>query len=489
MTVLDIGLEKMLSKIIGLFFGGRRSPPLFRQQLCPTGASSLDLASDLPGFEASFESFSPEASFNGAPGIIGAGQNQAMPDAAEFGFISREPIFSHRANQVIGHELKLRNSSELMANGASPILRLMHDELLLRSVFAENVAHRIGDELVFIRLSPSALDNDLLLELPTRNVVLAVCPELGSADKLLSRCRELKTRGFRFSLDDFTYSPGLYPLLGLVDYVRFDIGRDSILSMAEHLAQIPRLEEKILIAKCVHTHEILKIASRLSFRHYQGNHFARNTPEKGLVIPRQRAKIIMFMNLVKNHASTNEIEEAMNRDGSLVYRMLRYINSPANGVPQEIHSIAEVLSKLGHSGLYRWLGLLMFCQENTCSGSCQTLHESALLRGRLTELFGQRCLPSEEKSGLFVVGIFSLLGQLLKMPLATALAHLSLNAHIEQALLHQDGPYANFIQLAIACENHDQADIEKYASTCEISLEQVNTLYVKALVWAHELEN
>lgn len=477
----------MPSKIISLFFGDRKSPPLFRQQLCPTGGSSLDLTSDLPSFEAPFESFSPEAHFNSAS--IETEAHQAIPDASEFGFVRREPLFSHRANQVIGHELMLRNSSELVANGASPTLSLIRDELLLRSILAADMAKIIGDGIVFIRLSPSALENDLILKLPTRNVVLAVCPELGSADTLLSRCRELKTRGFHFSLDDFTYSPGLYPILGLVDYVRFDISRDSILSMAEHLAQIPRLEEKILIAKCVHTSEILKIASRLSFRHFQGNHFVRNAPEQEQIITRQHAKLILLMNLVKNHASTSEIEKAMSVEGSLVYRMLRYINSPANGVLHQVHSIAEALTQCGHEGLYRWLGLLMYCHENNCSGDSRTLHESALLRGRLTELFGQRHLPSEEKTALFISGIFSQLGQLLKMPLATALAHFSLSPHVEQALLHQDGPYAPFIKLAIACENHDQADIEKHANACGISPDQVNTLYVKALVWAHELEN
>lgn len=477
----------MLRKLIDLFGGGTAATTALQPQLCATAGIPLSADEEIHTYSTLFGMSAPSTHLNGMQPI----QNQAnigQKDELQLGFLRREPIFSHQPRQVIGHELMLNNSSELLGGGTSPMLHRIHDELLLKSILALDIPQLIGDELVFIHVSPATLEHVLILQLPGRNVVLAFRPEVENADRLMTRCRELKSHGFRFSLDDFTYSPGLYPLLGQVDFVRFDITPNSLVEIGPQLEKIPRLSEKTLIAKNVHTPEAFNIASLLAFRHYQGSHPEQAAPALEPPISRYRAKIIMLMNMLKNHVEASEFEQAMKQDGALAFRLLRYINSPANGLTHEAHSISEALTSFGHDTLHRWLSLLLFCQE---SSPChhRTLLENALLRARLTELFGQRRLAAEEKAGLFVTGIFSYLDLLFKMPLDKALSHFSLSLPMGEALLRQSGPYAPFLKLAKACEDHDQPSIEHHANLAGISLEQVNTIYVKALVWAHEIEN
>lgn len=477
----------MLRKLINLFGGGTAAASTLQPQFCATSAGSLGADDDIHTYSTLFGMPEPTPGSTGMPS-----QSQAhavQKDDLQLGFLQREPIFSHQPRQVIGHELKLNNSTELLGGGTSPMLHSIHDELLLKSILALDVPQLIGDELVFIHVSPATLEHALILQLPSRNVVLAFRPEVENADRLMTRCRELKSHGFRFSLDDFSYSPGLYPLLGLVDFVRFDITPNSLVDIGPQLEEIPRLGEKTLIAKNVNTPEAFNIASLLAFRHYQGNHLEQSAPNPEPRISRYRAKIIMLMNMLKNHVEASEFEQAMQQDGALAFRLLRYINSPANGLPHEAHSISEALTSFGHDTLHRWLSLLLFCQESAPCHQDRTLLENALLRARLTELFGQRRLAAEEKAGLFVTGIFSSLDILFKMPLDKALSHFSLSPAMGEALLQQRGPYAPFLKLAMACENHDQPSIEHHANIAGISLEQVNTIYVKALVWAHEIEN
>lgn len=422
------------------------------------------------------------------PGASDQSPNHVKDGGLELGFIRREAVFSRHNRQLIGHELLLNHSSELLGSGTSPMLCRMHDELLLKSILALDIPLLIGDELVFIHVSPSTLEHALILRLPSRNVVLAFRPEGVNADRLVTCCRKLKTLGFRLSLDDFTCSPGLHPLLDLVDFVRFDITPNSLIGLGPQLENIPGLGEKILIAKNVHTPEALHIASLLDFSHYQGSQQGQTAPDLEPQISRYRAKIIVLMNMLKNRSETSEIENAMKQDGALAFRILRYINSPANGLQQEAHSISEALAKLGHDTLYRWLSLLLFYQDTSPRHHDRSLLEKALLRGRLTELFGLRGLPAAERSGLFVSGMFSCLDLLFQMPLDKALSHFSLTTPLGESLRSREGPYAPFLNLAIACVDHDQSSIEHHAKIAGIGIEQVNTIYVKALVWTHEIE-
>ncbi|MDP1896934.1 MAG: hypothetical protein Q8K43_03515 [Sulfurimicrobium sp.] len=52
------------------------------------------------------------------------------------GFVRREPILTRDSQEIIGYELMLNHSSELLGGKASPMLNRMHDELLLKSILA-----------------------------------------------------------------------------------------------------------------------------------------------------------------------------------------------------------------------------------------------------------------------------------------------------------------------------------------------------------------
>lgn len=479
----------MLSKLFNFFAGGGSALPPFRQPLYVAGAACLGPDEDIRTYSTAVEMPRLTPQITPPPAFSATEPMQAKPEAQQLNFLRRETIYSNQAQRTIGHELMLNNSNALLGSSFSPMLRRIHDELLLKSILTLDSLQQSGDDLVFVRLSPDSLDHELLLQLPKCNLVIAFRPELEIADKLITCCRKLKAYGFRIALDDFIYSAGFYPLLGLADYLRFDIGSNSIIELGPQLKQIPRLTEKTLIAKNVHNPESQKIASLLSFRHFQGSQLDHFAPNIEPLIGRQHAKIIVLMNMLKNHAETGEIEEALRQDDNLSRQLLHYMNAPANGLAHEIVSIADALQTPGYDALYRWMALLLFCPKNAEQKHNHTLLENALLRGRLTELFGQGNRSATEKVELFVTGLFSQLDLLFKMPLEIVLKHFSLSTPVGQALLEREGPYAPFLKLAIACENHDQPSIEHHAEIAGISIEQVNTIYVKALVWAHEIEN
>lgn len=258
----------MFKKLIDYFGGGTPLFPPFRQQLYAAGATYLGPDEDTRTYSTTFEIRRSSTHRTDYSDLFCTEQRQRKQDDLQSGFVRREAIYFQQTRQAIGHEIMLNNSSALLGNNVSPMLHRMHDELLLKSILTLDKLS--GNDLVFITLSPDTLDHELVMRLPSHNVVFAFRPELESANKLIARCRQLRARGFRFAIDDFSYSADFYPLLGLVDYLRFDFDRMKISELGTQLEQIPRLSEKTLIAKNADTPELLEIASRLFFQHYQG---------------------------------------------------------------------------------------------------------------------------------------------------------------------------------------------------------------------------
>ncbi|MEN6587941.1 MAG: hypothetical protein ABFE02_18030 [Sulfuricella sp.] len=259
----------MFKKLIDYFGGGTPLLPPFQQQLYAAGATYLSPDEDIRTYSTTFE-IRRSATHRTSYSDFSNTEQQRKQDDLQSGFVRREAIYSQQTRRTIGHEIMLNNSSALLGNNVSPMLHRMHDELLLKSILSLDKLPLSDNDLVFITLSPDTLEHELVMRLPSHNIVFAFHPEPDSANKLIARCRQLRARGFRFAIDDFNYSADYHPLLGLVDYLRFDFDRMKPSELGSQLEQIPRLSEKALIAKNADTAEILEIASRLFFQHYQG---------------------------------------------------------------------------------------------------------------------------------------------------------------------------------------------------------------------------
>jgi EAL and modified HD-GYP domain-containing signal transduction protein len=87
----------------------------------------------------------------------------------------------------------------------------------------------------------------------------------------------------------------------------------------------------------------------------------------------------------------------------------------------------------------------------------------------------------------FVVGIFSVLDVMLKMPLQQALSTILLPEGAEDALLHRKGPLAPYLELTLACESSDATAFARLASELDLTGHQINMAHLMALAWAENM--
>lgn len=412
--------------------------------------------------------------------------NRSDAVALRLRFLRREPVLD-RAEQLIGYELALRNRHSLADIKPDQTVMLMNDQMLLKSILDLGVERLLQGKRAFVSVTPLILDHPLLERLPGHNIVLALQQQDEFSEQIVARCRQLKERGFKFALDNPRDQAGLLPWLQMADYVRFNISQINALELGKVVVAILKMAVRPLIALGVDSEEHFEASRKLAFNYFEGYYFAKPQPSAPHRLDNHRIKVIELLNLVRSHAEIKELEASVKRDAAITYKILRYINSPASGLQQEIRSIAHALTLLGYDQMYRWLTLLLFSGEQS-DGRSQVLLKNALVRARLVELLGKENISDADQDGLFLVGILSLLDVLLNVPMERALTNFHLPLPVSQALLEHQGIYAPYLDLAIACEEFDQEQIGLLASACGLTAAKVNAAHVDALVWAEDVE-
>lgn len=400
-------------------------------------------------------------------------------------FLGRQPVMD-ASGHVLGYELSLKKT--MPPSGGTPgTVRQMHDEMLLASLFDLDIHALRGNKLIFAKLSPLTLDTGFLERLPGDGIVLAINPAGSDPQALATRCTRLKNLGYRIAIDEPELRPQWLSLLKLADFIRIDAQARDAIQLGELAVAALRLGNATLIANRVDADEIYDVCREMGFKAFQGYSFARLQPGKASRLDSQRLHVMELLNMAINKAEISEIEKAFKRDPALSYRLLRYINSAANGLLQPARSLNHALMVLGYDQLYRWLTLLLFSSGQPDYRTL-SLMKNALVRARFTELLGGDRLKPAERDGLFIVGIFSMLDALLNVPMSQAISNLKLPPEMTQALLKREGVYAPYLELALASEEGEERILETYAAACGIDAKELNAAHAQALRWAEEID-
>ncbi|MDD5329266.1 MAG: HDOD domain-containing protein [Sulfuricella sp.] len=400
--------------------------------------------------------------------------------------IGRQPVLD-RSQRIVGYELLLRSKAQPTNRQPDAALRHMQDEALIRCL-AELDERLFEDKIAFAAVSADMLVDPLLLKLPNKGMTLAVGPGDTKADEFLLRCRALRSLGYRIALDDCHPELIPAPLLSLAAFVRVDILKFDAIELEQIAARFLNNPGPLLVAMNVATEEDFDACRKIGFQCFEGNYFTGLRPSQPPRIDNDRIRVMELLDMVRNQTEISKLEEVFKRDAVLSYKLLRYINAPANGFPHKIRSIAHALVIFGYDHLYRWLTLLLFT-SGTPDARSRALMQNALVRARMTELLGYDRLPLAEREGLFIVGIFSLLDALLNVPMDQALERLKLSDQVVAALARREGVYAPFLGLAVACEEADEDAIDRFADACGLDANAVNIAQVKALIWAEEIDS
>lgn len=360
---------------------------------------------------------------------------------------------------------------------------------MLDSLTHSGMAALAGRKLLFIRVPHVRLLEPALHEIPASGIVLEIEGTAGNRPEdiaaLVPLLVALRKRGFQLCFAQSVLKKAYAAWLPNAAFVKLDLDRIQP-ERLEALANFARGQTTArLIASSVSSSEMFERVFSLGVRLFQGDWFARPVPVKARSLHPSQAVVMQLIDLLREGADTAEVEQLLKKDPSLSFNLLRFINTSGMGLSCEVTSLRHALMILGPERLFRWAALLMTMSRT--DGAAPAVATAAIVRGRLMELLGAELLPAEDCDNAFVVGVFSLLGDMLDMSLEDALATIAVPQAVADALLRREGIFAPLLALTQACESSDEQSFAQAATELQLSSRQVNWAHLQALVWAEEL--
>jgi len=416
------------------------------------------------------------------PPVIPSASDTRLDHAESSRAIARQAILDTSLS-VYGYELFNRSlqASEHTASSDA--------QLLLNALTLAETDSLVNKKTLFINCTHDSLAAGHLDLVDPEHIVLEIPPlPLSQVDRIndyLPTLQAVKRRGFRLAFHYSILTRSYENWLPLATFIKFDL---NILKpeAIEKFVQLARAKSGAsLIAEKVETRAQYEHVNRLGVTLFQGYWFAQPVLLHGNILRPAQSAILQLINLVRRHATTSEIEEVLKRDPTLSFNLLRFINSAGFGMRTEVTSFRHAVMLLGLNRLFKWAALLL-TSANT-SNTPSAVGTTAVVRGRLMELLAHDILAQEDIDNAFVVGVFSLLDTLLGMPMEAALASVALPDSVCNALLHQSGPLAPFLELTKACESGNDAVFAQTAQQLGLTSKQVNWAHLQALAWAETI--
>lgn len=388
---------------------------------------------------------------------------------------ARQPIFDRKQN-VFAYQLLLSLSFDEAAASETGTVKLL-DEI------AENMlggkADRTSDRKIFINVNTAFINRSQAVAFPKDKTVLFLSEPGGTLDEAQQACDLIKGSGLDLALGDFASQDKYRALAEKADYLVVDFQ-----SMPESdLRLVPMWSQAYGVKTLglnLNTRAAFDRAKEFGYDYFQGAFFI-----DPVIVPKEKVPgfKLNYLRLLReiNHPDIDfhSLEDIIKQDVSLTYKLLKYINSAAFGLVNNIESIGHALTLLGALEIKKWATLVAM----TSMG--EDLPEEAMvtcvIRGKFLEELGRHTGLSSKGDDLFFMGIFSMIDVFVGRPKEEVLNGIPIDHAIKQALLGAEGQLKAILDLVLAYEEGDWDPLHDHLEHSGIRADVVPEMYLSAL--------
>jgi c-di-GMP-related signal transduction protein len=205
-------------------------------------------------------------------------------------------------------------------------------------------------------------------------------------------------------------------------------------------------------------------------------------------IPAQKLNYLRIMQLANQpEIDIDELAAAIKLEASLIYRLLRFLNSPVFGLRTNVGSIGHALTLLGEQGIRKWISLASIAVMGEDKPS--ELVMIPLVRARFCELIGAITSLRARAHELFLMGLLSAMDAILETPISTILDEIPVSIEIKQALLDQGGKFRDVYEIVSNYETGTWEPLLQAVGRSHVREDAVPELFLKSLDWANGVMN
>jgi EAL and modified HD-GYP domain-containing signal transduction protein len=391
-------------------------------------------------------------------------------------FVGRQPILDV-GQHCHGYELLFRHHAHAdSAKMCSP--EKASAQVLLDTVLDTGLSIITEGQLAFVNITPEFLFEGDTGPCPTEQLVFEVPSEMLLQEDSAIAIRRLRSQGYRFAADGFHFQTDPEALLPLVDLLKVDMR----LSPEEAIRKLPfaRQDRPTLLAEKVETQDVFERCRDQGFDLFQGFFFCKPVVVEGRRLPPGSVTVMRLLEILMDPmVKVRDLEQLIEEDIALSYKLLRFINSPHFGFRHQIHSVQQAIVFAGLDTVRNLVSLVSLSQIHGKPGE---LVRMALIRARTCELLGRQ-EKARDTGSYFTVGMFSLLDSLLDRPMEEVLQQLPLSEEVNAAILEHRGDLGRALDCSQAFERGDWVAL----SVGGFDLLQAQKAYLDAVRWAGEI--
>lgn len=399
-------------------------------------------------------------------------------------YVARQAIFDMNKD-VIAYELLFRNKNInkfISIENVNPTLDVIRNSFLV--IGFDKIT---GGKLAFINFDGELIKSELIERFSKDHLAIEVLETVKPDYRIIECCKRLKEKGYIIALDDFMYCEEFDELMKYVDIIKVDFFVTKGKERKEIMKRIKNKNIKFLAEK-IETEEEYNEAVGYGYSYFQGYFFCKPVIISGRDVSGYK---FTYINLIKelNQSNINikKIENLIKNDVLLSYKLLKTVNSAHYCLKRKITSISDAIIIIGTKELKRWIFIITLKQIG--ENSIDELVKMSLIRASFAESLSKKIQVNVPQFDAFLIGMFSLMDALLKMPIENILTELPISDDVKDALLGKTNILSELLKLIIEYEKGNWKDVNRLIEKFELDEEFVSDCYLDAIQSLKSLEN
>lgn len=397
-----------------------------------------------------------------------------------YSFVAKQPILDN-SKKTVAYELLFRNGltnaypKGITAEAATA-------SIITEQFLSQPIEKLVGDSLCFINFPYSLIVQNLVDFLPVKQVVIEILEDCTPDDSLLDSVKELKTKGFKLALDDFTMDDSWDRFLPYIDIIKFDFRAYPLQFIKDFIEKNSQYNITYLAEK-IETNDEFLFAQNLGFSLYQGYFFSKPEIVKNTALSQNQLTVMQLIKEVsKCDIDYDEIEKLLKRDLSLAYKLLRYVNNVRYGAANPITSFRHATVYLGRTELKRFVTLISATSLGNDTPS--ELYQLSLTRAYFCEQLSLQRKGHTDSQEAFLCGLFSLLEPIMSRPIQEIVDNMPIAQSVKDAIINETGELAFYLNFVKDYEKLDFDIVKIRAQKMGITEDMAIDFYQKSTEWA-----
>jgi c-di-GMP-related signal transduction protein len=398
-------------------------------------------------------------------------KNETVSNPMHEIMVCRQPIFNKKKD-VFAYELLFRSDLPGSIKNMKDRRAARDDSSLtaIDSLLVNGLKRLSTGKRVVIHFNHQTLLSEFPLMFPCDLLGIEIQEDADPENKVTEAVKKMKKAGYLVLMTDRVFNEGEINLVKMADIVGVDFRSQGIqkrFSVFDRGPMLPRF-----LARGVETSTDFELAVEAGYHYFQGDFFSKEDMISCRNIPSYKLNLMRILKEInKPSVQFDKIEKILQKDVSITYKLLRFVNSAFFGLKTTVQSIRHALALLGEAEVRKCLSFIVLSSIGT--DKPLELIRITIIRARFCEYIASELGFKSDLSNFFLMGMFSMVNAFLDRPMEDILADLPLVSPVKTALLGRPNHFRDVLELVKDYERGDWTHLHQMTRRLKIKEKKI----------------